>query len=170
MVHHEDDARVRLDLRQRPIVGVPHADPVEKLNGAPRHEVADPEVEPGVERRHDLARIALDLAGQGRPRHPGFPRLAFERLHHLGITGQPLDENLAPGPGGRRVSGASAAYSARRSPRLARRRSTQRAPGMKTRSRTAPQHERAGRDRDPDRKGDRLRHRDGGRLAAPRVR
>ena len=158
VVHHEDDARVRLDLRERPLVGVPHADPVEELDGAPCQVVPDPEVEPRVERRNDLARVAFDLAGQDLARRARLPGPALDRLHHPGVMGQQLDEDPAPGPmesGDPEVEPRVQLVDHALDPPPEEPAHARDEEPVENR----PQHERAARDRDPDWKGDRLRHR-----------
>ena len=95
MIHHENDARIGLDAGQRFIVGVPQSDPVEELSGAPRQVVANPEIGISIERRHDLACIALDFPDQDFSWYVGFLRYGLDRFHHLGIIGQPIDQDLA---------------------------------------------------------------------------
>ena len=73
----------------------PSADPVEKLDGAPRQVVADAEVRPGVERRHDLAGMTLDPADEHVSRDAGSLREVLDRLHHPGVVRQPVDQDLA---------------------------------------------------------------------------
>src|SRR5213595_2258299 len=68
VVHHEHYSRVGADLRDALRIDVPDSHAVEGPRDPAPDPVADAEVEVGVERGDDLARVALDLAqrcGQG---------------------------------------------------------------------------------------------------------
>ena len=97
MVHHEHYSRVGADFRDALRIDVPDSHAVEGPRDPAPDPVADAEVEVGVERRDDLARVALDLAqrcGQGKV---VFPRVLLGGGLHPAVGEQAVDERLALG-------------------------------------------------------------------------
>ena len=93
MVHHEHDAGVGFDLRERHVVGIAQSHAIQELRRPVRQAICDPEVGIGVERRHDLAGIALDLAHQVVARLSRFPGAGGQRFLHAGVVRQPVDQH-----------------------------------------------------------------------------
>jgi len=98
VIHHEHHGGLGRHRRQAGLVGVADAHPVQQAADALAQPVADAEVEVGVERRHDLARVALDDVLHDLARHAaGLGELA-RRLLHLVVEYQPVDQRAPAGP------------------------------------------------------------------------
>ena len=96
VVHHEHDGRMGRHARETLVVAVPDPHAVQRLGDAPGEPVADPEVEVGVERRHDLGGVLAHLLGRERARHVLRCGLGRGRLLHLRVVDQHVDQRLAP--------------------------------------------------------------------------
>ena len=97
VVHHEDDAGAGFDAGERLDVGIAEAHAVEALHRAPGDVIADAEVGVGVEGGHDLAGVAFHLPAQHLAGRAGVLRLGVDRLHHVGVVAELVDEHAAPG-------------------------------------------------------------------------
>ena len=97
VIDHEHQRRARCDGPQRGLVGEADPHPVQQPGDRPRHRVADPEVDVGVERRHDLAHIAVNPRPDGGDRLLGGLRMLGDRGLDARIVEQPVDQRLAPG-------------------------------------------------------------------------
>ena len=97
VVHDEDDRRARVDRRQRRRVGVAEADAVGHLGERLGEPVADPEVDVGVERRHDLAGVAVHALDEHVARHAALGDLLLHRREHALIARQAVEQGAPPG-------------------------------------------------------------------------
>ena len=61
-----------------------------------RHPIRDPKVGIGIERRHDLASVALDLAQQLVARLSRFPAVGGQCFLHGRVVRQPVDQHPPP--------------------------------------------------------------------------
>jgi len=97
VVDDENHRRVGLHPRQRFLVDVADAHAVDQAGYAARQRVADAEIDPGVERGHDLARQAVDAVPGGGKRLVGRLGMLGRRGLHLGVMEQAVDEHFAAG-------------------------------------------------------------------------
>ena len=95
VVHDKHHRRLRLDGRQRLLVGDHQPHPVEQSCEVPRDPVADSKVEVGVERGHDLVRITFDPFHHHLTRHAFLPSERLHRIHDTGVVNEPVDQHLA---------------------------------------------------------------------------
>jgi hypothetical protein len=95
MVHHKHDGGV-LEHRSQPgIVGVADAHAVQRAADRLAEPVADAEIEVGIERRNDLARVALDDLHRNFTRHALRRGELPRRLLHLVVVEEPIDQRTA---------------------------------------------------------------------------
>ena len=97
VVHHEDDAGAGLDAGERLVVRIAEPHAIEALHRPPGDVIADAEIGVGVEGGHDLAGVALHLPAQHLARGAGGFGLGVDRLHHLGVEAELVDEHPALG-------------------------------------------------------------------------
>jgi hypothetical protein len=94
VVHHEDDARFRVDAGEARLVGHVHAHPEEDAGGFPRQPVADPEIGVRIDRGDDLPGIPLDLGHHDVPRDVVRAGARAGGFQDLGVVHQTVDEDL----------------------------------------------------------------------------
>ena len=95
VVHHEDDAGAGLDAGERLVVRITEAHAVEAFHRPSREVIADAKVGVGVEGGHDLPGVALHLPAQHLARDAGGLGLGLDRLHHVRVVGELVDQHPA---------------------------------------------------------------------------
>ena len=93
----KDDAGAGLDTGERLVVRIAEPHAIEALHRPPGDVIADAEIGVSVEGGHDLAGVALHLPAQHLARDAGGFGLGVDRLHHLGIEAELVDEHPALG-------------------------------------------------------------------------
>jgi hypothetical protein len=97
MVHDEHYRGAGRHARHGALVGEAQAHAVEEAGDGAGDRVAYPEVDVGVEGRHDLARIAMDFSHRHLARQVVGARIVVGGGDHLRVVDQAVDQHLALG-------------------------------------------------------------------------
>ena len=97
VVHDEDHGGVGRHAGQGAFVGEAQAHAIEEAGHGAGDRIADAEVDVGVEGRHDLARVAMDLGHRRLARDVVGAGVVVGGGHHLRVVDQPVDQHLPLG-------------------------------------------------------------------------